>query len=124
MPKIAAPTSSLRTPRIMRPSNFVRSTTTSSGTRKIRVTDSEFGRFMRRVKAMITSLVAYEGHHARGGQGHAPPTAHHSYAQADRPDLRATVSPLPTRSAEEGSGDRRGGAEPELPAAPYRRNLR
>src|SRR4026208_1479562 len=43
---MAAPTSSLRTPRIIRPSNFVRSTTTSSGTRKIRVTDSELGRFM------------------------------------------------------------------------------
>ena len=43
---MAAPTSSFRTPRIMRPSNFVSSTTTSSGTRKIRVTVSEFGRFI------------------------------------------------------------------------------
>ena len=31
------------------PSNFVSSTTTSSGTRKMRVTVSEFGRFMARV---------------------------------------------------------------------------
>src|SRR5204863_269477 len=52
-PKIAAPTSSLRTPRIRRPSNFVRSTTTSSGTRKIRPTVSAFGRFMERCEDLI-----------------------------------------------------------------------
>src|SRR3982751_3454802 len=47
MPKMAAPTSSLRTPKMRRPSNLVRSTTTSSGTRKMRPRVRAFGRFMR-----------------------------------------------------------------------------
>jgi hypothetical protein len=45
-PKIAAPTSSFRTPRMRRPSNRVSSTTTSSGTRKIRPSVRRFGRFI------------------------------------------------------------------------------
>ena len=50
---------SFGTPRIRRPSNFVSSTTTSSGTRKMRVTVSEFGRFIGgAVSHMITSVVA------------------------------------------------------------------
>jgi hypothetical protein len=44
--KIAAATSSLRIPKMSSRSNFVSSTTTSSGTRKMRVTVSAFGRFI------------------------------------------------------------------------------
>src|SRR5262245_8994294 len=46
MPKMAAATSSTGRPSTSRPSNFVSRTDTSSGTRKIRATESEFGRFM------------------------------------------------------------------------------
>ena len=46
MAKMAAPTSSFRTPKISRPSNFVSRTTTSSGTRKMRPTVMAFGRFI------------------------------------------------------------------------------
>src|SRR6476469_7534739 len=114
MPKMAAPTSSLRTPRIIRPSNFVRSTTTSSGTRKIRVTDNEFGRFMWRVRHMITSVVAYEGDHARRGQGPPPASAHDSHAEADRAHLRASVPALPARPPQAGARDRRSDPQPQL----------
>src|SRR4051812_31289568 len=57
------------------PSNFVSSTTTRSGTRKIRVTVSEFGRFMRLATAsiarrhMITSRVAMKAILLAGGKG-------------------------------------------------------
>ena len=44
--KMAAPSSSFDTPSTWRPSNSVRSTTTSSGTRNIRVSVSALGRFM------------------------------------------------------------------------------
>src|SRR3954454_5439168 len=121
---MVAPTSSLRTPKIILPSTLGRSTTTSSGTRQIRVTDRVFGRFMRARLAMITSLIAYEGDHARRGQGHAPPTTDDSHAEADRAHLRASVSPLPARPPQAGSRDRRGHSQPELPAAPHRGNLR
>jgi hypothetical protein len=52
-PKIAAATSSLCTPKICRPSNFVNRTTTSSGTRKILVTVSAFGRLRRPCKVVL-----------------------------------------------------------------------
>src|SRR5437762_5928208 len=56
-------------PRICRPSNFVSSTTTSSGTRKIRVMVSEFGRFMDARTHMITSVVAMKAILLAGGKG-------------------------------------------------------
>src|SRR5689334_15906836 len=68
MLKMIAPTSSLRTPRIMCPSNFVSSTTTSSGTRKIRLIVSVFGRFMARFR-MISSVVAMKAILLAGGKG-------------------------------------------------------
>src|SRR5205814_2322797 len=68
-PKIAAPTISFGMPRICRPSNFVSSTTTSSGTRKIRVMVSEFGRFMDARTHMITSVVAMKAILLAGGKG-------------------------------------------------------
>src|SRR5215213_2093395 len=46
MPKIAPATSSTGRPITRRPSNFVSSTETSRGTRKMRATVIEFGRFM------------------------------------------------------------------------------
>jgi hypothetical protein len=46
MPKMAAATSSTGSPRTIRPSNFVNNTDTSTGTRKMRATESEFGKFM------------------------------------------------------------------------------
>ena len=53
-----------------RPSNFVSSTTTSSGTRKIRVSVSEFGRFIeRRDSTMITSVVVMKAILLAGGKG-------------------------------------------------------
>src|SRR6476620_10019891 len=61
-----------------------------------------------RSEPMITSLVAYEGDHARGGQGHAPPSVDDSHAQAHRPDLRAALSSLSAGSAQESPGNRRG----------------
>src|SRR5476651_36156 len=69
MPKIAAPRISFGTPRMDRPSNFVRSTTTSSGTRKMRVTVSEFGRFMADGCHMITLVVAMKAILLAGGKG-------------------------------------------------------
>src|SRR5205814_1132384 len=56
-------------PRICRPSNFVSGTTTSSGTRKIRVMVSEFGRFMDARTHMITSVVAMKAILLAGGKG-------------------------------------------------------
>src|SRR5207253_1086151 len=56
-------------PRICRPSNLVSSTTTSSGTRKIRVTVSEFGRFMNARTHMISSVVAMKAILLAGGKG-------------------------------------------------------
>src|SRR5690349_21575102 len=142
MAKIAAPTISFGTPRMRRPSNFVNSTTTSSGTRKMRVTVSEVGRFMQgvpelphaargntpreeargrretrrrredghapRSRQSVVRLAhdniggCHEGDSPRGGQGHPPPAAHHSYAQADRADLRSAVPPLSAGSPEAG----------------------
>src|SRR5690349_6008463 len=56
-------------PRICRPSNFVSSTTTSSGTRKIRVMVSEFGRFMDARTHMISSVVRMKAILLAGGKG-------------------------------------------------------
>ena len=66
----------------------------------------------------------HESHPPRRRQGHAPAPADHPHAEADRPDLRPAVPPLPDRSRQEGAGDRRGHPEPELPAAPDRGDLR
>src|SRR5262245_45003190 len=119
MPKIAAPTNSLGMPRICRPSNFVNRTTTSSGTRQMRVTVSEFGRFMARVSEFHHDNIGGcdEGDPARGGQGHTTPPANDSHTETDRADLRAAVSPLPTRPAEASAGDRRSHSQSQLPAA-------
>src|SRR5258706_9643 len=74
-PKMAAPTISFGTPRIRRPSNFVSSTTTSSGTRKMRVTVSEFGKFIvardhvQHAFHMISSVVAMKAILLAGGKG-------------------------------------------------------
>src|SRR5437762_3918551 len=56
-------------PRICRPSNFVSSTTTSSGTRKIRVIVSALGRFMCASTHMISSVVAMKAILLAGGKG-------------------------------------------------------
>src|SRR4051812_5135835 len=126
MPKIAAPTSSFRTPRISRPSNLVRSTTTSSGTRKILPTVIAFGRFI--LGAILPKAHrmtdCHEGHSARRWQGDAPPAAHRSHAEADRADPRSAVSLLPDRSADADPRDRRGDPQPQLPAAADRGDLR
>src|SRR5262249_35043618 len=94
-------TISFDTPRIRCPSNFVSRTTTSSGTRKMRLMVSEFGRFMRPVPHDIIGGCD-ESDYARGGQGYAPPSAHHPHAETDRPDLRGPVSPAPAQHHEEG----------------------
>src|SRR5437764_719014 len=64
-----APTNSVGTPRICRPSNLVSSTTTSSGTRQIRETVSAFGRFMTGSSHMITSVVGMKAILLAGGKG-------------------------------------------------------
>src|SRR5262245_2379002 len=102
---MAAPTSSLRTPNTTWPSKFVSSTTTSRGTRKIRVVVSALGRFMGPSTHMITSVVADESHPPGRWQGDAPPPAHDPYTEAHRPDFRAAVSALPARFAEAGAAD-------------------
>src|SRR4029077_2669012 len=50
-------------------SNFVNSTTTSSGTRKMRVTVREFGRFIAPAVHMITSVVGMKAILLAGGKG-------------------------------------------------------
>src|SRR5262249_45721245 len=99
-----APAYSIGMPRTGRPSNFVNSTTPSNGTRQMRVTVNEFGRFMTGSSHMISSVVADEGDPAGRGQGHATPPADDSHAETDRSDLRASIPPLPAGSAEAGGG--------------------
>src|SRR5262249_28045876 len=122
-PKIAAPTISFGTPKMTRPSNFVSSTTTRSGTRKIRVMVSALGRFIA-FEHMITSVVADEGDPARRGQGHAAAAAHDPHPEADRPDLRSPLPALSARSPQAGPRDRRSDPEPELSAAAHRGDFR
>jgi hypothetical protein len=55
MPKIAAATSSTGRPITSRPSNFVSSTDTNSGTRKIRATVIMFGRFISACPAVASA---------------------------------------------------------------------
>src|SRR5437764_7984190 len=64
-----APTNSVGTPRICRPSNLVSSTTTSSGTRQMRETVNAFGRFMTGSSHMITSVVGMKAILLAGGKG-------------------------------------------------------
>src|SRR5262245_57811567 len=64
-----APTYSIGMPRICRPSNFGNSTTTSNGTRQMRVTVNEFGRFMTSSSHMISSVVAMKAILLAGGKG-------------------------------------------------------
>src|SRR5262249_60784265 len=106
------------------PSNFVSSTTTSSGTRKMRVMVSEFGRFMNARTGMITSAGSHESDPACRRQGDPAAPADDSYPEADRPDLRPPVPPLSARSPQTGARDRRGDSQPQLPAAPHRGDLR
>ena len=68
------------------------------------MTVSEFGRFMARVRHMISSVVAHEGDPARGGQRHPASPPDDSHAQAHRADLRSAVSALSARPAEAGAG--------------------
>src|SRR4051812_42491740 len=126
MPKIAAPTSSFRTPRISRPSNLVRSTTTSRGTRKILPTVSAFGRFIRGAILSKAHRMTdcHEGHSPRRRQGHPPPAAHDAHAETDRADPEPAVSLLSDRSAEADPRDRRSHSQPQLPAAAHRGDFR
>ena len=61
----------------------------------------------------------HEGHPPRRGQGHAPAPAHPAHAEAHRARLRAGVPPLPDRPRPPGARDRRGGPQPQLPAAAH-----
>src|SRR5687767_4182729 len=98
---MAAAINSFDTPKILRPSNSVRSTTTRSGTRNIRTSVNEFGRFTA-VRRILTHPEAFdewhnitdchEGDPSRGRQRDAPQTAHHSHAQADRPYFQSALS--------------------------------
>ena len=127
-PKIAAPISSLRTPRIRRPSKLVSSTTTSSGTRKIRVARQR----VRQVESWRKGLQAqlkcsiipgrYEGASAgrRAGTRLRPLTIHAPKSIVpifNRPFLHYQLD------YQAGAGDRRGDPQPQLPAAPHRRGL-
>src|SRR5262245_5795721 len=117
-------------PKTSRLVNFVRRTTTSRGTRKIRARVREFGRFTEVLthdksqgkthKAQTWGLApvpsafclvmivgCHESHPARRGPGHAPAAAHAAYTEAHRADLRPAVSPLSDRPAAAGAGDRR-----------------
>ena len=64
---MAAPSSSLGMPKMRSASNRVSSTTTSSGTRKIRANVSVFGRFMG-VFYRLTRRQLYSRPHPRGAQ--------------------------------------------------------
>src|SRR5882757_2630830 len=99
-------------PKICRPSNFVSSTTTSSGTRKMRVTVSEFGRFMNGPWSHDNIGGWHEGDSARWGQGHALASADDPHTETDRADLRSSVSPLSAGSPQAGARDRRSDPEP------------
>src|SRR5258708_31131784 len=125
MPKIAAPTSSFRTPKMSRPSNFVSSTTTSSGTTKILPTVSAFGRFtLARFYQKHRIADCHESHPARRRQRYAAATIDGPHAKADRSDPEPAVSVLPDRSPQADPGDRRGDSQPQLPAAPHRGDFR
>src|SRR2546422_833446 len=97
---MAAPTSSVGTPAMLRPSKFVSSTTTSSGTRKMRLIVSAFGRFITCV-AHDNIGGCDEGDSARRGQGHAAPSTHHPHAETDRSDLRSPLLTISARSHKE-----------------------
>src|SRR4051812_23227549 len=90
-PKISAPTMSLGRPRMSGPLSLVRSTTTSSGTRKMRVTVSEFGRFISGCARMITSVVVMKAILLAGGKGTRlrPLTVH-----TPKPILRISDGPF------------------------------
>src|ERR1700733_13773395 len=102
---MAAPTSSLGTPRIVRPSKLVSSTTTSSGARQMRVSVSEFGRFIGRAMANDIIGGCDEGDSAGRGQRHTAAPAHHSYPETHRADLRSAVLTIPARSPQASAGD-------------------
>src|SRR3954454_14211109 len=114
-----APTMSFGRPMINGPLTLVSSTTTSSGTRKMRVTVSEFGRF---ISGVVHDNIGGcdEGDSARGGQGYAAAPVDGAHAKTDRADLRPALPSLSARSAEAGARDRRGDPQPQLPAAPHR----
>src|SRR4249919_2937669 len=66
---MSAPTISCGTPRIVRPSKLVSSTTTRSGARQMRVSVSELGRFIGRATAMISSVAGMKAILLAGGKG-------------------------------------------------------
>src|SRR5215467_11138721 len=91
-PKIAAPTSSVGTPKMTRPSTSVRSTTTSSGTKMIRLIVRQLRRFIDLARFSHDIIGGrHEGDPARRGKGHATAPAHHSHTEAHRSDLRSAV---------------------------------
>src|SRR4051812_2038542 len=98
---MAAPINSFGTPRICLPANSVNSTTTSSGTRKMRTRVSAFGRFIDGftpfylIGSACMIVDCHEGDPSGRGQRDAPQATHHPYAEADRADLPPAVSPLP-----------------------------
>src|SRR5688572_12966760 len=122
MPKIAAAMNSFGTPAIRLPSNSVSSTTTSSGTSTIRAMVRLLGKFMNLgTSAFYCKIgVCHEGDPSCRREGDAAAPSHHPHAKTDCPDLQPAVSPLSARSAEAGSGDRRGHPQPELSAPPHR----
>src|SRR5258708_12154974 len=96
MPKIAAPTRSLLMPKTSRPSNFVSSTTTSSGTRKILPTVSAFGRFtLARFYQKHRIADCHESHPARRRQRHAAATVDGPHAKPDRSDPEPPLPVFP-----------------------------
>src|ERR1700730_11442321 len=98
--------SSLLMPKGSQPLHFVKRTTTSRGTRTIRASVRELGRFTVSSQnhltanedrgaarlaawppAFVTMDSCHESHPACRGQRHAPSPAHPAHAQADRADL-------------------------------------
>src|SRR4249919_3990442 len=95
-----APTISCGTPRIVRPSKLVSSTTTRSGARQMRVSVSELGRFIGR--ATTDDIIGgwHEGDSPRRGQGHPASSAYDPHTQTDCPDLRSAVPAVSAGPAE------------------------
>src|SRR5215471_495022 len=99
---------------MLRPSKFVSNTTTRSGTKKMRLMVSEFGRFGKSLGSFISEFVSHdiiggcdEGDPARRRQGHEAASAHHSHAEAHRPNLRSAVLAVSARPHKESPGNRR-----------------